>query len=83
MSLASEPRAAEPSAAPEETSGVRCERCGAALVDDQEWCFQCGAARTVIHRPPDWRVPVAVLATVVLLVLAAFAIALIELAGAG
>ncbi len=37
----------------------------------------------MIHRPPDWRIPVAVVATVVLLVLLGFAIALIELAGAG
>jgi hypothetical protein len=82
MSLASEPRAAEP-AAPEQPAGARCERCDAPLAADQEWCFQCGTARTVIHPPPDWRVPVAVIAAVVVLVLAAFAIALIELAGAG
>lgn len=58
----------------------RCLRCDAALAD-QEWCLECGAARTLIHRPPDWRVPVAVIATVIGLVLAAFVIALIELSG--
>ena len=82
MSLTSDARSAEP-AAPAQPAGVRCERCGGPLADDQEWCFQCGAARTVIHRPPDWRIPAAVVATVVLFVLAGFAIALIELAGAG
>jgi uncharacterized OB-fold protein len=82
VSLASEPRAAEPTA-PELSAGIRCERCGARLADDQEWCFRCGAARTLIHPPPDWRVPVAVIAAVVVLVLVAVAIALIELAGAG
>jgi hypothetical protein len=33
----------------------------------------------LIHRAPDWRVPIAVIGSVVLLVLAAFAIALINL----
>ena len=82
MSLTSDPRPAEP-VAPVQPGGIRCDRCGAPLADDQEWCFACGAARTVIHPPPDWRIPVAVIAAVVLLVLAGFAIALIELAGVG
>ncbi len=82
MSLTSDARPAEP-VAPAQPAGVRCDRCGASLAEDQEWCFECGAARTVIHRPADWRIPVALIAAVLLLVLAAFAIALIELAGAG
>jgi hypothetical protein len=81
MSLTSDARTAEP-LAPDQTAGVRCDRCDGPMADDQEWCFRCGGARTVIHRPPDWRIPVAVIAAVVLLVLAAFAIALINLAGA-
>jgi len=80
MSLTSDARSADP-VAPEQPAAVRCDRCGASLADDQEWCFQCGAARTVLHSPPDWRLPVAVIVAVVLLVLAAFAIALINLAG--
>ena len=80
MSLTSDARTAEP-LAPEKAAGVPCDRCGGPMAGDQEWCFQCGRARTVIHRPPDWRIPVAVIAAVVLLVLAAFAIALINLAG--
>ena len=56
-----------------------CAQCGAELHDDQEWCLECGAARTLIHRPPDWRIPVAIAATILLLVVAGFAIALINL----
>ncbi len=55
-----------------------CAQCGTELEDDQEWCLECGAARTLIHRAPDWRVPVAIVATVVLCVLAGFAIALVN-----
>ena len=56
-----------------------CAHCGTELDDDQEWCLECGAARTLIHRPPDWRIPVAIAATILLLVLAGFAIALTNL----
>jgi hypothetical protein len=56
-----------------------CPGCGTELEDDQEWCLECGASRTLIHRAPDWRVPVAIVATVVVLVLAGIAIALVNL----
>jgi uncharacterized iron-regulated membrane protein len=56
-----------------------CAQCGTELRDDQEWCLECGAARTLIHRPPDWRIPVAIAGTIILLVVAGFAIALINL----
>jgi hypothetical protein len=39
-------------AAPED----RCPACGSELAADQEWCLECGAARTLIHGPPDWRI---------------------------
>jgi hypothetical protein len=52
-----EPRAAKAPA-------VRCAGCGGALERDQEWCLECGTARTVLHRPPDWRVVVVVVAVV-------------------
>lgn len=58
---------------------LKCQRCGAGVEHDQEWCLECGAARTVIHRPPEWRIPVAVVTVVVALVLIAFLIALINL----
>ncbi len=56
-----------------------CAHCGSPLRADQEWCLECGAARTLIHRPPDWRIAAAVIAVVVALALAAFAIALVNL----
>jgi hypothetical protein len=40
---------------------------------------ECGAARTVLHPPPDWRVPVAVIGVVVVAVLIAALIALASL----
>jgi hypothetical protein len=77
MSLAGE--APPPPAALAAPADATCAQCHAPLADGQEWCLECGAARTLIHRPPDWRIPVAVVATVVVLVLAAFAVALINL----
>ena len=59
--------------------GVRCAACGAQLAADQEWCLECGAARTKIQAPPDWRIPVAVIVVLLVLVLAALVFALIEL----
>ena len=56
-----------------------CAQCGTELHDDQEWCLECGAARTLVHRPPDWRIPVAIAGTILLVVVAGFAIALINL----
>lgn len=58
-----------------------CTHCGTELREDQEWCLNCGTARTLIHRPPDWRIAAAVIAVVVGLVLLAFAIALVSLSG--
>jgi hypothetical protein len=57
----------------------RCAACGAQLEPDQEWCVACGTARTVLHHPPDWHVPVAVIAVVVGVVLVAALIALVNL----
>jgi len=71
MSLTAERPAAE--------AAVSCERCGAPLEADQEWCLECGSARTLIHRPPDWRVPAAIVGGVVVLVLAALVVVLIRL----
>ena len=62
--------------APSETP---CAYCGAHMAVDQEWCLECGSARTLIHRSPDWRIPVAIVAGVVLLALVGFAIALVNL----
>jgi hypothetical protein len=56
-----------------------CAICGEPLAADQEWCLECGSARTLIHRPPDWRIAVVAAVTVVLAILIAFAIAAINL----
>jgi len=58
---------------------VVCSQCGAELADDQEWCLECGGARTLIRSPPDWRIPVAVIGAVVLIALVVLAIVLVNL----
>jgi hypothetical protein len=66
----------EASAAP---PGLRCAACDAPLEPDQEWCVECGTARTVVHRPPSWRGAVAVVAVVVAVVVIAGVVALVTL----
>jgi len=47
---------------------LSCPRCSSPVARDQDWCLACGAAaRTRLAPPPDWRVPVAVVAIVMLL----------------
>ncbi len=46
----------------------RCPACGAELADDQEWCLECGAARTVVHSPPDWRIGLLIMLSVIAVV---------------
>ncbi len=82
MTATSEPATATAGHGPADDSATpdpaQCGRCGAPLVPDQEWCLECGTARTVVHRPPDWRIPAAIIGAVALLVLAGFAIALVN-----
>jgi len=75
---------AEPDTTPRERDQATapCEHCGAPMHLDQEWCLECGAARTLVHRPPDWRIAAAIVAGVVLLALIGFGIALINLSNA-
>ena len=57
-----------------------CPRCGAALEPAQAWCLRCGAAaRTRLVPTPAWKVPVAVVATVVVVCLAALTWAFVAL----
>jgi hypothetical protein len=56
-----------------------CAACGAPLRDDQDWCLQCGAARAQIRRPPDWRIPAALIGVIVGLIVIALLIALVSL----
>ena len=58
------------------SASERCRACGGALAEDQEWCLECGAARTMLRRPPDWRIPVAVILVVIALVVIGLLIAL-------
>jgi hypothetical protein len=60
-----------------------CARCGAGLEEDQEWCLECGAARTLIHRPPDWRVPLAIVGGTVAVAILVFVLVLSSLSGGG
>jgi hypothetical protein len=61
------------------TADERCGSCDAPLAADQEWCLECGAARTALRRPPNWRIPVAVVTLVVVLVGVGLLIALVSL----
>lgn len=57
-----------------------CPRCGGALRSDQDWCLECGlAARTRIHPPPGWRLPIAATLLVALLAAAGIAFGLAAL----
>jgi RNA polymerase subunit RPABC4/transcription elongation factor Spt4 len=58
----------------------RCERCGTALSEDQEWCLECGAARTLLRSPPDWRGPAAMVLAVTVLAVAVLVVVLVSLA---
>ena len=61
------------------TPGPRCAACGAPLEPDQEWCVECGTARTMLPASPDWRAPLAVIAVVVGIVVIGGLIALVSL----
>ena len=56
-----------------------CAQCGAELANDQEWCLECGGARTLIHRGPDWRLPLAVITAVIALAIGGFVVAVISI----
>ncbi len=57
-----------------------CPRCGNTLRDDQGWCLECGlAARTRVHPPPSWRLPVVLTCLALALVAAGIAVALVTL----
>jgi hypothetical protein len=59
-----------------------CPLCGTALAESQEWCLGCGAAaRTRLAATPNWRAPLIVLGTVIVLALGALTVALVSLAG--
>lgn len=72
MSFATGPPAVDPQ------RDQRCPRCGAVFASDQDWCLECGTgATTRIVRPPNWRIPVAIVVGVLGLVVAGVAVAFV------
>ncbi len=51
----------------------QCAKCGAALLDGQDWCLQCGtgAPESLRARTPTWRSAAVILATLAILVIGA------------
>lgn len=67
---------------PTTPDALLCPRCGNALREDQGWCLECGlAARTRIHPPPSWRLPVLLTCVALALVAAGIAVGLVALVG--
>jgi hypothetical protein len=60
-----------------------CAFCAAPLEPDQEWCLECGVARTVVHGPPDWRIPALLVGGMVVAAVVAFIVAIANLGDAG
>jgi len=65
---------------PPAPDALLCPRCGATVRGDQGWCLECGfAARTRVHPPPSWRVPVVLTCVLLALLAAGIAVALVTL----
>lgn len=65
---------------PATTGTLLCPRCGNALREDQSWCLECGlAARTRVHPPPSWRLPILLTCALLALLAAGIAVALVTL----
>lgn len=56
-----------------------CSRCGHGLPADQEWCLECGLARTRIRSAPDLKIAAAVVGAVLVVALGALAVVLVNL----
>jgi hypothetical protein len=61
----------------------RCSHCGAELADGQEWCLECGSARTLIHPAPDWRIGLAIVGGVVAVAVLVFVLVLSSVSAGG
>jgi len=62
------------------SSALLCPRCGSTLREDQSWCLECGlAARTRVHPPPSWRIPIVLTLVLLALLATGIAIALVTL----
>lgn len=83
MSATETPPPVETAEAP---AGVerRCPRCGAALRPEQEWCLQCGTGVGARVAPPrGWRLPLAVVGSLLALAALAVVLAIVQLSGNG
>ena len=49
------------------------------MAEDQEWCLECGAARTLLRSPPDWRGPVAIVLGLIVLAVIGLVVVLVSL----
>jgi hypothetical protein len=65
---------------PATPGALLCPRCGGELRTDQAWCLECGlAARTRVHPPPNWRLPIVVTGLLLALVAAGISFGLVAL----
>ena len=63
---------------------VHCPRCSSAVGPDQDWCLECGApARTRLAQTPNWQLPTAAIAAIVLVAGAMLAFAFVRLTDDG
>lgn len=59
---------------------IPCPRCGATLGPEQDWCLSCGApARTRLAPLPNWRLPVALVASLSVAAVIALILAFVSL----
>lgn len=59
---------------------IACPRCGASVGPDQDWCLECGAAaRTQLAPIPNWRLPILLIAVIVVLAAAGLTAAFVAL----
>ena len=76
---------ATPEAAAEQTgaparAAVPCPQCSAEVAAEQDWCLACGApARTRVAPAANWRLPLALIATIALIAGLAIAVAFVAL----
>jgi hypothetical protein len=55
--------------------------CSAPLAPDQDWCLHCGAAaRTRLSATPNWKIPLAVVIVIAVLLVGILAASLVALA---
>jgi hypothetical protein len=68
-----EPASGAGSPPPQPAAEQSCAKCGAAMVDGQDWCLQCGAGGPGSLDTPGWRSTAAIIGVVAILVLGAAA----------